>query len=292
MDTNHLDRRAIVGLSLASVVVATSGITAAEAQTRPTGGSKLQEVLARGRLIVGTGSDIPPYYFTNEKGELVGFEIDLARLLARGLFNDPTKVEFIIQNADARIPNLLSDRVDLTLQNLTVTPARAQQAEFTLPYYRAGQGFLMLANGRYSDFQALKAAGSAVTISALQNVTAEAWIKQALPEAKVEQFPSPDAAVQALNSRRADAQMITYGRVRWAVTQFPDRYRDSGFTFKPNSIAIAVKPGDAIWLNWLNTALREAMAGVDFDIYAASFKRWMGEDLPVPRLGFPREMEG
>ncbi len=291
---DQFPRRAVLGATLGfGATAAAAGLSLAQAgsaQAQATApGSKLQEVLSRGRLIVGTGSDIPPFYFTNESGELVGLEIDLARLLARGLFNDPAKVEFVIQTADARIPNLLGNRIDVTLQNLTVTAGRAQQVEFTIPYYRAGEGLLVLASGRYKDHAALKAAGANVTVSALQNVTATDWVHQALPEAKVDQYPSPDAALQALNAGRADAHMITHGRVRWTVAQFPTRYLDAGFTWRPNSIAAAVKAGDALWLNWLNTCLREAMTGVEFDEFAAIYKRWMGVEARSPQLGFPRE---
>jgi len=286
----------MLGVSLASGV-AFAGIPGARAQapeasSPSSSSSKLQEVLSRGKLIVGTGADVPPFYFKDEKGELAGLEIDLARLLARNLFSDLARVEFIIQNSDARIPNLIGNRVDVTLQNLTVTAARAQQVEFTVTYYRAGQGLLMSSSSRYKDYAALRDAGSAVTVSTLQNVTAADWVHEALPEAKVDQYPSPDAALQALNARRADAHMITHGRVRWAVTQFPSRYRDSGFTWRPNSIAAAIKSGDPLWLNWLNTALREALTGVDFEATAEIYKRWLGEDIPSPKLGYPRELVG
>lgn len=295
MMQNRFDRRSLVGMSLAvgtagiAAVTGLSTVFAGRAQAQVPAGSKLKEVLSRGRLIVGTGSDIPPFYFKNDAGELAGFEIDLARLLAANLFNDPGKIDFVVQSSDARIPNLLSNRIDVTIQNLTVTPARAQQVEFTLPYYRAGQGLLVLAGGPYKDYQALKSAGSRITVSALQNVTAADWVRAALPEAKVDQYPTPDAALQALDAGRAQAHMITHGRVQYTVAQFPQRYADAGFTWRANSIAAAVRPNDQPWLNWLNTALREAMSGVGFDDFAAIYKRWLGVDVPPPKLGFPRE---
>ena len=106
--------------------------------------SKLQEVLQRGKLIVGTGSTNPPWHFKDEKGELVGYDIDIAKVVAKGLFNDPTKIEFVTQASDARIPNITTGKVDITCQFMTVTAARAQQVAFTLPYYREGVGLLLL----------------------------------------------------------------------------------------------------------------------------------------------------
>src|SRR5262245_2631166 len=290
-----LDRRALVAAACAAGATALAvspGREAAAQAAAPQAGvrDKLAEILARGRLIVGTGNDIPPFYFTDPSGDLTGMEIDLARLLARGLFNDPSKVEFVTQTSDARLPNILSGRVDVTIQNLTVTPARAQQVEFTLPYYRAGQGFMLRAGGRYRNFDDLRAAGAVVTVSAVQNVFVESWVKGALPQAQVEQFPGADAALQALNAGRVDAQFITHSRIAWTVREAPDRYVDSGYTFRANSVACAIRPGEPRLLNWLNTALREAMAGVDFDDYAALFRKWLNVEVPLPKTGYPREL--
>jgi len=103
---------------------------------------KLQDVLDRGHLIAGSGSTNAPWHFKNEKNELVGFDIDMLRLIAKGLFDDATKIEFVNQSGDARIPNLATDKVDVACQFMTVTAGRAQQVEFTIPYYREGVGLM------------------------------------------------------------------------------------------------------------------------------------------------------
>jgi polar amino acid transport system substrate-binding protein len=291
--TRRLARRTLLTASAATVAVGAAASIAsrpANAQAPSAQAGKLREVLARGHLIVGTGSDIPPYFYKDESGNLAGFEIDLARYLAKSLFNDPTKVEFVVGNGDSRIPNVLSSRVDVVIQNMTVTPGRAQQIEFTIPYQRAGEGLLMLKAGKYKDYAQLKAAGSTVTVSAIQNVMIADWVHAALPGAAVEQFQNSDAAVQALNAGRADAHIIDHGKVRWAVTQFPEKYADSGYTWMPNSIAAGVKPGEPQWLNWLNTTLREALTGVDFQEMAGLYRRWLGIELPMPKTGYPREL--
>src|SRR5688500_7097828 len=94
--------------------------------------SKLDDVLARGRLIVGTGSTNAPWHFKGEGDVLQGFDIDIAKIVAKGLFDDPEKVEFVLQASDARIPNVVTDKVDITCQFMTVTAARAQQVNFTI----------------------------------------------------------------------------------------------------------------------------------------------------------------
>lgn len=252
---------------------------------------ELAAVLARGTLIVGTGSDNAPWHFKDTSGNLVGFDIDVAKIIAKGLFTDPTKVKFIDQTSDSRIPNVLTGKVDITCQFMTVTAARAQQVAFTIPYYREGIGLLMSNTGKYKDFAALKAAGSKVTISILQNTYAADLVHQALPEAKVDQYNDVALIYSAVNSGRADAAAADQSSVSWYITQDATKYHDSGYGWAPQSYSCAVKPGDQVWLNFVNQALHEAMTGVEFDGYAASFKKWFGVTLPVPQIGFPVEFK-
>jgi polar amino acid transport system substrate-binding protein len=271
-------------MGLGALVMAVGATDAAQAQ------GKFQEVLQRGKLIVGTGSTNPPWHFRDEKGQLAGFDIDIAKIIAKGLFNDANKIEFVTQASDARIPNITTGKVDITCQFMTVTAARAQQVAFTLPYYREGVGLLLLKGGSYANYDALKAAGNKITVAVLQNVYAEEMVHQALPEAKVDQYDSVDLIYQALNSKRADAAATDMSSLRWFMKQNAGRYQDAGYGWNPQTYSCAVKQGDPDWLNFVNIALREAMMGVEFSEYKASFERWFGETPPEPKIGFPGEL--
>ncbi len=256
----------------------------------PVQADKLSDVLARGKLIVGTGSTNPPWHFRDETGNLVGFDVDVAKIVAKGLFDDPEKVEFVNQASDARIPNVVTDKVDITCQFMTVTAQRAQQVAFTIPYYREGVGLLLTKDGKHKSYDDLKSAGAGVAISVLQNVYAEEMVHQALPEAKVDQYDGVDLMYQALNSGRADAAATDMSSLKWFMKQNPDRYLDAGYGWNPQTYSCAVKKGDPDWLNFVNIALREAMTGVEFGTYSASFEKWFGEAPPPPKVGFPQEM--
>jgi polar amino acid transport system substrate-binding protein len=250
---------------------------------------KLEQVLARGKLVVGTGSTNAPWHFKGADGKLQGFDIDMAKIVAKALFDDPEKVEFVNQSSDARIPNLTTDKVDITCQFLTVTGARAQQVAFTIPYYREGVGLMLKAGSPFANYAALKTAGAKARVAVLQNVYAEAMVHAALPAAKVSQFDSQDLIYQALNSGRADAVATDQSSIDWFLKQNPGKYKDAGYGWNPQTYACAVKRGDQDWLNFVNTALHEAMTGVEFDTYAASFKTWFGVELAPPKIGFPVE---
>ncbi len=252
---------------------------------------KLQEVLDRGYLIGGSGSTNAPWHFKDEANNLVGFDIDMLRLVAKGLFDDPEKVEFVNQSGDARIPNLVTDKVDLACQFMTVTAGRAQQVEFTVPYYREGVGLMLMSKGDFASYDELLAAGDDVTVSVLQNVYAEEMVHAALPDAKVDQYDSVDLMYQALNSGRSDAAATDQSSLSWYMAQNPGRYLDAGYGWNPQSYSCAVKPGDQRWLNFVNAVLHEAMTGVEFNTYAASYKQWFGAELTPPQIGFPIEFK-
>jgi len=251
--------------------------------------SLLYKVLDRGKVIVGTGSGNPPWHFEDESGNLEGFDISMAKLLAKGLFDDPEAVEFLRQKSDARVPNLQANKVDVVFQFMTVNAQRAQLAEFTIPYYREGVNTLLLKDSPYNGAIDLAAAGDKVTVSVLQNVFAADLVHDAIPEATVLQLDSQANVMLALDSGRVDAAAIDDSTVRWMVVQEPDKYKAGNVGWWPQTYAAATKPGDQIWLNYLNTILHEAMTGVEFAEYAAAFKKYFGGEAVGPTTGVPME---
>ena len=90
------------GLAGGALLAGATAIPLAQkAAAQAAAGSKLHEVLDRGHLVVGTGSTNAPWHFEDEKGDLVGMDIAMARILAKGLFDDETKVEFVREDPAA-----------------------------------------------------------------------------------------------------------------------------------------------------------------------------------------------
>ena len=132
----------VAGGLIAAAAAGASLIDPKKAYAQAAGDSLLRTVLDRGNLIVGTGSTNAPWHFEDEQGKLTGMDIAMARILAKGLFDDETKIEFVLQDPAARIPNIATGKVDITIQFMTVTPGRAQQVAFTRPYYIEGVALL------------------------------------------------------------------------------------------------------------------------------------------------------
>src|SRR5579872_6525066 len=92
--------------------------------------SQMDVVLKRDKLIVAQYSTSPPLAFVDDKGELVGFEIDMAREIAKDLLGDPKKVEFVVVQSDGRFPAALSGKIDFGLYYTTTTGDRAARIAF------------------------------------------------------------------------------------------------------------------------------------------------------------------
>lgn len=257
----------------------------AYAQAQPT--SLLRTVLDRKKLIVGTGSTNAPWHFEDEKGQLTGMDIAMARILAAGLFDDPTKVEFVKQDPAARIPNITTGKVDIVIQFMTVTAQRAQLVAFSRPYYLEGVALLTSTKGKLKTFKQLQAAGKAARASVLQNAFADKMVKAALPQATVMQLDTQANAIQALDSGRADTAVIDLSTVRWLVKRTPNAYLDSGFSYWPQIYSAAVRQGDPDWLYWVNTTFTVAMFATEGEIYDKGLEDFFGLKPPVRKPGFP-----
>jgi polar amino acid transport system substrate-binding protein len=211
----------------------------------------------------------------------------MARILAQGLFDDPTKVEFVKQDPAARIPNITTGKVDIVIQFMTVTAQRAQLVAFTRPYYLEGVAFLTSSKGKLKTHKQLLAAGKAARVSVLQNVFADKMVKAGLPQATVMQLDTQANAIQALDSGRADAAAIDLSTVRWLVKRNPNAYLDSGYSYWPQLYSAAVRQNDPDWLTWVNTTFAVAIFASDGDLYDQALDEFFGQKPPARKPGFP-----
>lgn len=104
----------------------------------------MRRILARGYLIVGVSADT--YLFGARDpftGGLEGFDIDMARAVAKAMFGDPSKVQFRVITAVDRIPLLQDRSVDMVARNMSMTCGRWNDIAFSAEYYRSGQKVLV-----------------------------------------------------------------------------------------------------------------------------------------------------
>ena len=289
MEDNQINRRdIIVGGSLGLVAAAgvASTMTAKEAAAQSAPDSLLRKVLDRGKVRVGTGSTNAPWHFEDDSGKLVGMDIAMAHILAKGLFDDPDAVEFVQQDPAARIPNINTGKCDIVIQFMTINPGRAQLVAFSRPYYVESISFLTRPDGKKS-YKKLLSDGSKTKVSILQNVDAEEAVHKQLPEAQVLMLDTQANVIQALDSGRVDAAAVDLSTTRWLKKKRPDRYDDSGHRWFSMLYGAAVRQGDTDWLKFVDTVFDVAIYGHQNDIYDAAFFDFFAEKIPNRKAGFP-----
>jgi len=289
--TDNSKRREFLKLGMSGAVLAgAAGMVALSAQkaaAQSAEGSLLRTIIDRGHLIVGTGSTNAPWHFENDAGELVGMDITMARILAKGLFDDPSKVEFVLQDPAQRIPNIVTGKVDITIQFMTMSANRAQLVAFPRPYYIEGISLLSSPSGSMKTFDELLAGGANTRISILQNVGAEEGVHKVLPEAQVMQIDTQANVIAALEAGRVDGAAVDLSTVKWLVARNPERYADSGKAWESMLYGAAVRQGDPDWLHFVSTTFDIAMFGNDNALYDAAFLEYFGTVVPARTTGFP-----
>lgn len=98
---------------------------------------RVPKIIERGRLIVGVDQSQNLLSFRDPvSGQLRGFEVDLAKEIARDIFDDPERVDFRFVDSGDRLRSLASGDVDLVIRSMSITRDRASRAEFSTPYFR------------------------------------------------------------------------------------------------------------------------------------------------------------
>lgn len=238
--------------------------------------SKLDEVLARGKVIVGVSSESPPFGFVDEKGELVGFDVDVAKMIAKGLFgsDDPKHIEFVKQSSAARWENVNSGKVDFGIHVATILPDRIARVAFTRGYIDSAIVVIVKANSKFKTFADLDKPN--VTTAILSTPVQAQRAQQFFPKAKTTTLDSIGAQFTAVKGGRVDAAQLDEPVALWYAAQNKDvRVLPQKMTAVTNN-AIYMKQGDFKWWLALDTYVAEMRSGSMFNDYAASYVKWFG----------------
>lgn len=161
----------------------------------------LDKIVQRGKLVVGVKFDTKPFGYMNDKKQLVGFDIDLAKYIAKSILGDENMVEFKQVTPSNRIMALNSGQVDMIIATMTITPQREQIIDFSQPYYMAGQAILVPQGSSITSISDLN--GKKVIV--IFGTTAESNLRLRAPEANIIGFKTYTSGYQALKKGMADA---------------------------------------------------------------------------------------
>lgn len=185
----------------------------------PAGARGLEEIRDDGTLRVGV-SLFAPWTMRTEKGELIGFEVDVARKIAADM---GVEAELAVYPWDKLVGALESGAIDLIAAGMSVTPARALRVWFSDPYHEGG---IMLATNtektaRVGTLEDLD--DPAYRIGVITGTVAEDLARRVFDEAKIEAFDEDAEASAALVAGRIDAYLESYPGPQFLALENPGR---------------------------------------------------------------------
>jgi len=240
-------RRNPVGRGIAFLAVA--GM-AALVLASPASGGGLDDAWSRGKLLVGVKTDFPPFGYLDPAGKPQGFDVDVARYMARALFEEEGRLELVPVTSGSRIPFLYSEWIDMIVATMTVTEDRKRVLDFSDPYFVSASLLLVTAGSPVRGVDDL--AGK--TVAVLEGSVQEKDLEQVAPGAKRVAFRNMDGAVAALRGKKVDA-LCQDDVLILALARDSRDFKAAGKPFLPRPYAIAVRKGDDQTLRWVNDKL-------------------------------------
>ena len=160
----------------------------------------LDKIIKRDSLLVGVRYDIEPFGFIDEKGEIAGFDIDVAKYIAEKILGSEKKIKFIKVNANTRIEAVTSGQADMVIAAMSNTKSRRYLIDFSIPYYIAGQTAVVRNESNIHTFSDLKDKTTIVVLGS----TSEQNIRRIMPIAKIVGYSDYKTAFQALKEGKGD----------------------------------------------------------------------------------------
>lgn len=276
--------RYLYALAAASLVTLLSGPLAfAQAPD-----SKLFEVLKRGKVVVGVTSEVPPFGSVDASGKLEGFDIDIARIVAKALFEDPNKIEFQKLAFPARWNAVNTGQVDFGIMVTTIWPDRLGRVNFTRGYIRSGLS--LLTRGDVTVRSPTELNDAKYTIAILNTPSEIKLMKEDLPKAKALILDSEADMLTAVRTGRAHALMIDTPVSAWRAANLPN-LKHLGSIGPRTQNAIFLRQNDFQWWWYLDSIVQEMRCGSLYEDYAAVYKKWFAVTPPSPEscLAFSAE---
>jgi polar amino acid transport system substrate-binding protein len=232
--------------------------------------STVEQILKKGELRVGFEAGYMPFEMTDKKGRFVGFDMDMAKEMAKAM-----GVKFVPVNTawDGIIPALITKKFDIIMSGMTVTQERNLKINFCDPYIIVGQTILLNKKheGKVKSYRDLN--NKKYTVTSKLGTTGEQAVKRMIPKSNYKSFETEtEAALEVVNGK-ADAfvydlpMCVVFNAQQGAGNLV---FLDEPFTYEP--LAWAINKGDPDFLNWLNNFLNQVRNDGRYDRF---YNKWI-----------------
>ena len=238
-----------LGMAAALGMAVATGAVAQSAQQQLSSESVVETIKKRGALKVGMSTFVP-WAMRDKNGELVGFEIDVAKKVAADMDVD---VEFVPTSWDGIIPALIAGKFDVIIGGMSVRPQRNLTINFTIPYAHSGMGIAankaMTAGMKWPDDYN----SADVTFSCRRGATSCNDVDRLFPKATVRKFDDDVQAFQEVLNGNAHAALSSYPKpVEWANDNPEHIFLPTTDNLSQGDEAFGLRKGDPDALNFFS----------------------------------------
>ncbi|WP_225784204.1 transporter substrate-binding domain-containing protein [Xenophilus sp. Marseille-Q4582] len=229
------------------------------------------DIKKKGELTIGMLVDFPPYGTTDARNQPDGYDADVAKLLAKEL---GVKANIVPVTGPNRIPFLLTNKVDVLVASLAVTPERAKQVDFSKPYAAA----TIVLYGKKSANIKSAADLKGVRVGVARASTQDVAVTKAAPEGtEIRRFDDDASAMQALMSGQVDAIGCSVTVAAQIAKRVPADTFENKFNLLQQGMGIALRPGQQELLAAVNAFIDKNTANGELN---KLYQKWLGTDFP------------
>ena len=248
-----------IGAVFLSLTVAASLLAGCGTKTAPAASAApeakgtfrtLDEIKSSGTINIGVFSDKSPFGFVDENGQYQGYDVYFGNRIGEDL---GVKINYVSTEAANRIEYLQTGKVDIILANFTVTPERAQEVDFALPYMNVALGVVSPDSRVIKSLDEIGADDQVIVIS---GTTAETYLEKNNPEIKLQKYDAYAEAKTAFENGNG----VAWANDNTEVIAFA--IENPGYTVgipslgSADTIAPAVTKGNTTLLSWLNDEIK------------------------------------
>lgn len=269
-----------LALPLAACGEAATGSTAVD---RPTfeAGTTMDRLAAAGKITVGTKFDLPLFGFVGEDGIPVGFDVEIAKIIAGKLGIAPSGITWVEAPTKSREDYLEQSKVDMIAATYTISSKRKTRVSFAGPYYNAASTLMVASGSRITGPESLKdrRLKACVTTGSVDVEAISGYLED--PASQLVQLDFYSKCAEALHTGQVDAVTTNNAILLGLVEDSAGAFKTVGATFKDQPFGIGIKKGDIAFCEFIKDVLRAA----DSDgSYEQAWKSTAGLADPMPPL--------
>jgi polar amino acid transport system substrate-binding protein len=238
--------------------------------------NKNKDTMSKGKLVLGFDDTFVPMGFKDDKGEIVGFDIDLAKEVSKKIGKEITfqSIDWSMKESE-----LNSGKIDLIWNGYSITKEREEKVSFTKPYLDNRQVIITLADSKINSKADLKdmRVGAQNQSSAVDAVSKEAELLKSFKDGKIYTFETNNDALMDLEAKRVDAVVADEILVRYYINKKgADKYKILKDDFGSETYGVAVRKTDTVLLEKVNKAFEDMKK--DGTAKTIS-EKWFGQDI-------------